>query len=306
MTRTLILVLVSLSFHFLNAQNVGIGTSTPDEKLHILSGKIYIQDNRTNQSPHVIFDNPSVNNKEGGLQWKRSGDTLASINYVADPTVSNYIRLSLTNSGRGNDFIINGSGNVAMGHVDPQAKMHIRGLGATEVLRVESDNPTIQLRRFISANNYQEVGFVQTSGDNLRIGTNSGNSLGKFVVRTGGADRFFIDANGNASLGTSTAATGFKLSVNGKAICEELKIQISGSWPDYVFANEYKLTPLLELENFVTANRHLPNIPKAAEIEKSGMEVGDMQRRMMEKIEELTLYVIDLQKQILDLKKSNR
>ncbi len=63
---------------------------------------------------------------------------------------------------------------------------------------------------------------------------------------------------------------------------------------------------LPELEQFILANRHLPNIPPATIIESEGLELGDVQRRMMEKIEELTLYVIDLQKQIDELKKNQR
>ena len=60
--------------------------------------------------------------------------------------------------------------------------------------------------------------------------------------------------------------------------------------------------PLNKLDQFIKTNNHLPNIPKAQAIEKSGIAVGDMQKRMMEKIEELTLYIIDLQKQVTELK----
>ena len=64
--------------------------------------------------------------------------------------------------------------------------------------------------------------------------------------------------------------------------------------------------PLPQLEQFINTNKHLPNIPKAIDVEKSGIEVGDMQKRMMEKIEELTLYIIDLQKQVEELKKKEK
>ena len=72
------------------------------------------------------------------------------------------------------------------------------------------------------------------------------------------------------------------------------------------FEKGYKKFTLPQLEQFIETNKHLPNIPKATEPEANGIEVGDMQRRMMEKIEELTLYVIDLQKQIEALKKEQR
>jgi hypothetical protein len=102
---------------------------------------------------------------------------------------------------------------------------------------------------------------------------------------------------------TGANAAAYKLAVNGKVICEEVKVKLSSSgWPDYVFANNYQLRPLADVEKFIQQNKHLPNIPAAAEIEKNGLEVGDMQKRMMEKIEELTLYVIELQKQVDVLK----
>ena len=98
-------------------------------------------------------------------------------------------------------------------------------------------------------------------------------------------------------------ATGYKLAVSGKVICEELKVKLSGSWPDYVFDQDYKLPGLEEVEQYIKEHKHLPNIPAAAEIETNGMEVGEMQKKMMEKIEELTLYVIELKKELALLKK---
>jgi hypothetical protein len=97
-------------------------------------------------------------------------------------------------------------------------------------------------------------------------------------------------------------ATGYKLAVSGKVICEELKVKLSGNWPDYVFDAKYKLPSLSEVEKYIKENKHLPNIPAASEVETNGMEVGDMQKKMMEKIEELTLYVIELKKELDTLK----
>ena len=71
----------------------------------------------------------------------------------------------------------------------------------------------------------------------------------------------------------------------------------STSWPDYVFEDNYKLMPLDELEKQIRKLKHLPNIPSAADIEKKGIELGDMTRRLMEKVEELTLYIIELKKE---------
>jgi hypothetical protein len=113
---------------------------------------------------------------------------------------------------------------------------------------------------------------------------------------------FSVNRNtGNAAFG-STFATGYKLSVSGKIICEELRVNLVASWPDYVFKKDYSLLPVEQLGSYVEENGHLPNVPAAAEIEKTGFDVGNMQKIMMEKIEELSLYIIEQQKQIKELK----
>jgi hypothetical protein len=98
-------------------------------------------------------------------------------------------------------------------------------------------------------------------------------------------------------------ATGYMLNVDGKIICEELKVQLSTAWPDYVFDTKYNLTNLDELEIQVKKEGHLPGILSAARVESDGgIEVGEMQRKMLEKIEELYLYVFELNKENKELK----
>lgn len=109
------------------------------------------------------------------------------------------------------------------------------------------------------------------------------------------------------AIGVQGFTPGYKLSVDGKIIAEELRIQNSVDWipwPDYVFAKEYKLRNLKQVEDFINKNSHLPEVPSAEEVKENGIEVGDMQRTLLKKIEELTLYIIDQQKQIDELKKS--
>src|SRR6187401_2958120 len=111
-------------------------------------------------------------------------------------------------------------------------------------------------------------------------------------------------SNGQVSVGGGgQTATGYTFNVEGKAIATEFRVLAVGSWPDYVFAKDYKLKPLAEVKKFIDENNHLPNIPPAAEIEKNGVQLGDMSKRLIEKVEELTLYILKLQDQIDDLKK---
>jgi hypothetical protein len=101
------------------------------------------------------------------------------------------------------------------------------------------------------------------------------------------------------SIGTTTMATDYVLSVGGKAIAEELRVALQSSWPDYVFEEGYELPDLCELESYIQTNKHLPGIPSAADVDaQGGVDVGEMQRSLLEKVEELTLIVIEQQKQI--------
>lgn len=102
--------------------------------------------------------------------------------------------------------------------------------------------------------------------------------------------------NGAVCIGSMTGATGYKLNVAGKIMAEEIRVQSYAAWPDYVFKPGYSLTPLPTLEKQINLLGHLPNMPDAATIEKEGITLGDMQTRMMEKIEELTLYIIQVDK----------
>jgi hypothetical protein len=85
-------------------------------------------------------------------------------------------------------------------------------------------------------------------------------------------------------------------------MAEEIRVQSMAAWPDYVFKKGYQLPTLSVLEKQINVLGHLPNIPDAATIEKEGIALGDMQTRMMEKIEEMTLYLIQLDKDNRHLK----
>lgn len=107
------------------------------------------------------------------------------------------------------------------------------------------------------------------------------------------------------AVGVQGFTPGYKLSVDGKIIAEELRIQNSidwTPWPDYVFEKEYKLKPISELQKYLNEHKHLPEVPSAQNVKDEGIVVGELQITLLKKIEELTLYIIDQQKQIDDLK----
>jgi chitodextrinase len=104
-------------------------------------------------------------------------------------------------------------------------------------------------------------------------------------------------ANRNLGVGT-TDTRGFSLAVAGGIVAEELTIELQANWPDYVFTEAYELPTLLDMEKHIKEKGHLMNVPSAAEIEKNGLQVGIMQAKLLEKIEELMLYTINQEKRI--------
>jgi hypothetical protein len=149
-------------------------------------------------------------------------------------------------------------------------------------------------------------GYVYGVTGSANSGT-GGTAIGIYGSASGGDNNWAGYFSGDAfissdlRIATTTQATGYALSVNGKIACEEVLVQDLASWPDYVFSEEYKLMSLPELEKSIELNKHLPGLPPAAEVEKNGIVVGEMQVKLLEKIEELTIHLIDQNKQISEL-----
>lgn len=123
-----------------------------------------------------------------------------------------------------------------------------------------------------------------------------------FAWENGNTQLMRIAANGNITIGTALTPSTFKLAVGGKIIAEELKVQLQAQWPDYVFAKDYKMQTLPELEKQIQEKGHLPNMPSSKEVKENGIELGEMAKMQQEKIEELTLYLIQQNKEIVELK----
>ncbi len=210
-------------------------------------------------------------------------------------------------------------GNVGIGTSDPtHARLEINGsVGATVALfganmfgvGISANNPEIGFNYYynggtktIKAGYGANFGMSPSNGD-IYLGNFSGNQSGFDHGPISGYQYcMLIKQNGNVGIGTTNPT--YKLSVNGNIRSKEVVVE--SGWADYVFADNYKLKSLTEVEQFIKENKHLPNIPSAAEIEKNGLHLGDTQKKMMEKIEELTLYLIELKKEIEALKKDKK
>ena len=258
--------------------NVGIRTSLPVAPVHIFSGDDasitsngFMQLGPSN-SLNLVLDNNEILARDNGavstLYLGRDGSMVQIGNSTLTPGTKLYVT-----SGNNLDLTDANSGFLVLGSI-----------GGTNLAL---DNNEIQARTNGAASSL----FLQHKGGNVRIGDGdflSGHRLGV----TGDAV-----VTGNLRVGTQPLPSGFSFGVDGKIICTEVLVRLVPSWPDYVFDPGYSLRNLEELEHYIKSNKHLPGIPKASVVE-NGLSLGEMQKLQMEKIEELTLYILQLKKEI--------
>ena len=137
-------------------------------------------------------------------------------------------------------------------------------------------------------------GNAGTTPTNDFFGTTDAQDI---VIKSNNAERMRISSSGNISIGTDDAK-GNKFAVNGDAMFTKIRVRLYSEWPDYVFQPTYQLRSLNDLEKFIQVNKHLPEIPSAEEVEKNGIDVSENQAALLKKIEELTLYLIEQNKQL--------
>ena len=191
---------------------------------------------------------------------------------------------------------------VGIGESSPGALLHV-GDGDVYFNTSDPDNAGLRIKfDKASTNNGADV--------DLAIRTNGGNPIVDWNIRNWGGSYTFNHQMSNGSGGEQTrnlfriesngniVVPGGNATIDGRVKCEEVKVEVLDI-PDYVFSSGYNLRTLQETKEFITTNKHLPEIPSAREIEQNGgVDLGDMNMKLLKKIEELTLYQIELMEQL--------
>jgi hypothetical protein len=244
----------------INTGNVGIGTNTPATPLAIKTP--------INSAGWThIGGNDSIIVSEG----------IGGVSAAIGTTTNHAFRLNT-----------NGTGKL---HIYPAGEVIVgsNNSGSFGKFTVETPNNSYGISHISTGGNILATNIGGTSAGigtfsftNMRIFSNSVSCI------------LIAAATGNVGIGTDNPT--YKLSVNGNIRSKEVVVETG--WADYVFQKNYQLPSLRDVEKFIELNKHLPNIPSAAEIEANGLHLGDTQKKMMEKIEELTLYLIEANKRI--------
>lgn len=158
-------------------------------------------------------------------------------------------------------------------------------------------------RMFLNANsdNGLAISNNSSSGYALKIISNTLSSTPLIIGRTNSDIRFVVTGDGRVGIGHGSPDAAYQLDVSGKIRACEVKVENPG-WCDYVFNDDYDLMSLDDTEAFIRLNKHLPDVPSEADVEENGIELGTMNAILLKKIEELTLHLIIMEKEIDALK----
>jgi hypothetical protein len=215
-------------------------------------------------------------------------------------------------------FTLLNNGNVGIGTLTPNSSLAVKGrfgirADATpttpiETMRVEgaitSEENVVNVTNLADQDFIVRLSGVGAGTKRTIIGTSTSNRFSLGVGVSSNNEYLTLVSGGNVGIGTTTPDA--KLAVSGQVHAQEVKVSVTVPGPDYVFEKDYKLTSLEEIKNYIDQNKHLPEVPSAKEMEKNGVQLGEMNMLLLRKIEELTLYLIEQNKFIEQLKEERR
>lgn len=275
-----------------NISKIGLG-SAYTANLNYGTGYLGFNALRNQTAGTWTVDSDGANNG-GGVIWGNVTGTMFFATIPKTGTTSQTLTDAQINSSAKMSILNNG--NVGIGTTGPLEK-----------LQVDKGNIKVRGANNFSASGDQAVLYLGDNNNYIRSIYGQGVAIGGYILTAPYyADAINIALGGNVGIGTSNPGS-FKLAVEGTIGAREIKVLTTNPFPDFVFHKDYKLLPIYELESYIAANNHLPEIPSAKEVENSdGIALGEMQLKLLQKLEEQTLYIIQLQKQIDELKESTK
>ena len=278
--------------------DVGIGTANPQGKFHIgqssyTSTQSYSAPSPNDASKEGLLMQAYINNTDG---YRRYAD-IVSLGYQNGSNGGSAIRF-LTNDKNSNTALermrIDRNGSIGIGTTAPLQPLHVNGN-----FLIDGTASSIFLGEATGSSGVGEYGIEYDGASSGVHGMNLWKPWGSHNGSGGqGFQNYilFLNDDGNVGIGVAPANinAAYKLSVCGKIRATE--IVVNTGWCDFVFKDDYKLRSIQEVEKFINCQGHLPEIPTQAEVESNGISVGEIEAKLLQKVEELTLYVIDLNK----------
>jgi len=286
---------------YFNGGNVGIGTASP-------AAKLQITDQGNSSATTLQLNNRIKFRGDGVMNWGSSAD-YGILSWNTGKAIvggKSGKDLSLL-AGASEKMIVKTNGNVGIGTTNPEEKLHVNGtttiigdIGNVTGAHWQTGNHTLELQNGDAGDvvlSFHRAGYSSASVKHPVIG-------GLAFSATGGFDQthMYLKTNGNVGIGTTNPDA--KLAVNGNIHTKEVKVDLIG-WADYVFKENYNLPTLQQVEDHIATKGHLINIPSAVEVAENGIQLGEMNAKLLEKIEELTLYTIAQEKKLKEQEKIN-
>jgi hypothetical protein len=287
-----------------DGSNVGIGTITPLAKLAIFNGNLLVKNINNIDNLSSIMVAQSI--KDGdiinfGTSIRSITQSAANNTYAMQFFTQESYLLNQTEKVR-----IQGNGNVGIGTISPDAKLVVNGdakvkenlfISGASGSYTTGDNPVLY---FGVNSDFAKINVP--FGDKMILSSYHGYTFKTSYNGATALPALTIGITGDVGIGTTTPDS--KLAVNGTIHSKEVKVDMLG-WPDYVFKKEYDLPTLEEVEKHINEKGHLQNIPSEEEVLKNGINLGEMNAKLLQKMEEMTLYMSEMKKENEVVKKEN-